>query len=77
MLVGDDYFVTNIEYLQKGITEKYNNAILLKANQIGTITEMLEAKETSQINLQILRRKFKSSLKYGRRTQSKEENHCN
>ena len=41
MLVGDDYFVTNIEYLQKGITEKYNNAILLKANQIGTITEML------------------------------------
>ena len=42
MLVGDDYFVTNIEYLQKGITEKYNNAILLKANQIGTITEMLE-----------------------------------
>lgn len=42
MLVGDDYFVTNIEYLQKGITEKYNNAILLKANQIGTITETLE-----------------------------------
>lgn len=42
MLVGDDYFVTNIEYLQKGITEKYNNAIILKANQIGTITEMLE-----------------------------------
>ena len=42
MLVGDDYFVTNIEYLKKGITEKYNNAILLKANQIGTITEMLE-----------------------------------
>ena len=42
MLVGDDYFVTNIEYHQKGITEKYNNAILLKANQIGTITEMLE-----------------------------------
>ena len=42
MLVGDDYFVTNIEYLQKGITEKYNNTILLKANQIGTITEMLE-----------------------------------
>lgn len=42
MLVGDDYFVTNIKYLQKGITEKYNNAILLKANQIGTITEMLD-----------------------------------
>ena len=42
MLVGDDYFVTNIEYLQKGINEKYNNAILLKPNQIGTITEMLK-----------------------------------
>lgn len=42
MLVGDDYFVTNIEYLQKGINEKYNNAILLKANQIGTISEMLK-----------------------------------
>ncbi len=42
MLVGDDYFVTNIEYLKKGINEKYNNSILLKANQIGTITEMLE-----------------------------------
>jgi len=42
MLVGDDYFVTNIEYLQRGINEHYNNAILLKANQIGTITEMIE-----------------------------------
>lgn len=42
MLVGDDYFVTSTEYLQKGIDEKYNNAILLKANQIGTISEMLE-----------------------------------
>ncbi len=42
MLVGDDYFVTNIEYLQKGIDEKYNNSILLKPNQIGTITEMID-----------------------------------
>ena len=42
MLVGDDYFVTNIEYLNDGISDKYNNAILLKPNQIGTITEMLE-----------------------------------
>ena len=42
MLVGDDYFVTNTHYLQKGIEEKYNNSILLKANQIGTITEMLK-----------------------------------
>lgn len=42
MLVGDDYFVTNIEYLRKGVSEGYNNSILLKANQIGTITEMLQ-----------------------------------
>ena len=41
MLVGDDYFVTNIKYLEQGIKENYNNAILLKANQIGTISEML------------------------------------
>lgn len=41
MLVGDDYFVTNIKYLEQGIKEHYNNAILLKANQIGTISEML------------------------------------
>ena len=40
MIVGDDYFVTNEKYLQKGIDMKAGNAILLKANQIGTITEM-------------------------------------
>ena len=40
MVVGDDYFVTNEKYLQKGIEMKAGNAILLKANQIGTITEM-------------------------------------
>ncbi len=50
MLVGDDYFVTNIKYLQKGISEKYNNSILLKANQIGTITEMLEAIKLAKNN---------------------------
>ena len=50
MLVGDDYFVTNIEYLNKGITEHYNNAILLKANQIGTITEMLETIKLAKNN---------------------------
>ncbi|MBE6160835.1 MAG: phosphopyruvate hydratase [Firmicutes bacterium] len=42
MLVGDDYFVTNSKYLQKGIDEKAGNAILLKANQIGTVTEMIK-----------------------------------
>ena len=40
MIVGDDYFVTNEKYLQKGIDMKAGNAILLKANQVGTITEM-------------------------------------
>ena len=41
-LVGDDLFVTNKKYLQKGIELKAGNAILLKVNQIGTITETLE-----------------------------------
>ena len=40
MLVGDDYFVTNEKYLQKGIDMNAGNAILLEANQIGTVTEM-------------------------------------
>jgi enolase len=40
MLVGDDYFVTNIKYLEEGHTKEAGNAILLKANQIGTISEM-------------------------------------
>ena len=40
MVVGDDYFVTNEKYLRKGINMKAGNAILLKANQIGTVTEM-------------------------------------
>ena len=41
MLVGDDYFVTNKKYLEMAINLKAGNAILLKANQIGTVTEML------------------------------------
>lgn len=41
MLVGDDYFVTNEKYLQKGIEMHAGNAILLKANQVGTISEMI------------------------------------
>lgn len=48
-LVGDDLFVTNIKRLQRGIREKVANAILIKPNQIGTLTETLdtiqEAKE--------------------------------
>jgi enolase len=42
-LVGDDLFVTNPVRLQKGITQKAANAILIKVNQIGTLTETLEA----------------------------------
>ena len=42
-LVGDDLFVTNPEILQRGITERVGNAILIKLNQIGTVTETLDA----------------------------------
>ncbi len=41
-LIGDDIFVTNVEILKKGIKEKIGNAILIKLNQIGTVSETLE-----------------------------------
>ena len=41
-LVGDDLFVTNIKYLEKGIQMGAGNAILIKANQIGTVSEMID-----------------------------------
>jgi enolase len=44
-LVGDDLFVTNTERLERGIREKSANAILIKVNQIGTLTETLDAVE--------------------------------
>ena len=47
-LVGDDLFVTNKECLKKGIENKAGNAILLKVNQIGTITETLETIELAR-----------------------------
>lgn len=47
-LVGDDLFVTNTERLARGIDEKAGNAILVKLNQIGTLTETLEAVEMAQ-----------------------------
>lgn len=47
-LVGDDLFVTNKECLQKGIDNHAGNAILLKVNQIGTITETLETIELAK-----------------------------
>lgn len=42
-LVGDDLLVTNTEFLKRGITEKAGNAILVKLNQIGTLTETINA----------------------------------
>ena len=49
-LVGDDLFVTNKECLQKGIDMNAGNAILLKVNQIGTITETLETIKLAKEN---------------------------
>ncbi|HKI56925.1 MAG TPA: phosphopyruvate hydratase [Trueperaceae bacterium] len=47
-LVGDDIFVTNVERLQRGIDEGVGNAILVKVNQIGTLTESLDAIELAK-----------------------------
>lgn len=49
-LVGDDLFVTNKDYLLKGINLKAGNAILIKVNQIGTITETLETIKIAKEN---------------------------
>jgi enolase len=49
-LVGDDVFVTNPERLQRGIDEHVANAILVKVNQIGTLTETLETIELARSN---------------------------
>ena len=49
-LVGDDLFVTNIKYLEKGIEMGAGNAILLKANQIGTVSEMLDTINVAKKN---------------------------
>ncbi|MBE7517169.1 MAG: phosphopyruvate hydratase [Chloracidobacterium sp.] len=47
-LVGDDLFVTNVQFLQKGIDEHAANSILIKVNQIGTLTETLDAIELAR-----------------------------
>ena len=47
-LVGDDLFVTNVERLEEGIHKKAGNAILVKVNQIGTLTETLNTIQTAQ-----------------------------
>ncbi len=49
-LVGDDLFVTNTKFLQKGIDESAANAILIKVNQIGTLTETLDTIELAKTN---------------------------
>jgi len=49
-IVGDDLFATNIKRLKRGIEEKSANAILIKLNQIGTVSETLEAIDLAQKN---------------------------
>ena len=49
-LVGDDLFVTNVDFLRRGIAERVGNAILVKVNQIGTLTETLDAVELAHRN---------------------------
>jgi enolase len=47
-LVGDDLFVTNVEFLERGVAEGVANAILVKVNQIGTLTEALDTIEVAR-----------------------------
>jgi len=49
-LVGDDLFVTNVKFLRRGISEGVANSILVKVNQIGSLTETLDAVELAQEN---------------------------
>lgn len=49
-LVGDDLFVTNVKYLRKGIEQKCANSVLIKVNQIGTLTEALDTIELARRN---------------------------
>jgi enolase len=49
-LVGDDLFVTNVKRLRRGIEQSVANSILVKVNQIGTLSETIDAVQTAQIN---------------------------
>ena len=49
-IVGDDLFVTNVEFLKKGIKQGVANSILIKVNQIGSLTETLDAIELAKEN---------------------------
>ena len=57
-IVGDDLFVTNVERLQKGIDEKIANALLVKVNQIGSLTETINAVDLCHRN------KYKSVMSH-------------
>lgn len=57
-IVGDDFFVTNVERLERGIDEKAANAILIKLNQIGSLTETIDAIEMAHKN------KFATSISH-------------
>ena len=57
-LVGDDLFVTNVDFLQKGIDQGVANAILVKVNQIGTLTETINAVDLAKRN------KYKSVMSH-------------
>jgi enolase len=47
-LVGDDHYVTNVERLRRGIAERSANSILIKLNQIGTLSETMDAIQLAQ-----------------------------
>src|SRR5690606_7342978 len=49
-LVGDDLFVTNVERLQKGIDQQVGNGLLVKVNQIGSLSETIDAVSLAQFN---------------------------
>ena len=49
-LVGDDLFVTNVQFLQEGIDKQVANSILIKVNQIGTVSETLDAIDLARRN---------------------------
>ena len=49
-MVGDDLFVTNVDFLRKGIDQGVANSILVKVNQIGSLTETLDAIELAREN---------------------------
>ncbi len=49
-LIGDDIFVTNTSLIKKGIDEKAANAVLIKPNQIGTLTSTMEAIDMARKN---------------------------